>query len=298
MRRLALSLALCGALPLAAHAQQGADSPSHLDDRWEISASWFQPDLSLSGRADLSATNGEETLVGTGFGSDSSDFSGAQVEAVFRPTKRQRIVAGWYGVRDNHGVSMDESGTYIPDGMDPVQYDATGHLNVDTRFQLYRLSYGYDLVHTPRFVLTGMFGVYGARASVDARSAGQVQVNEQAVDWDISGRWSETKHAPGIGLAATYRPAERWEIRAQAQGFQTRWGDFGTDGHFLHATAQVGYKMTPTWTVFAGYDHFNLELKDDVSAAVDYDGTRYQVQGPVSARLKVHGPTLGVRASF
>lgn len=239
-------------------------------------------------------------MVGTGFGRESSDFSGAQVEAMFRPSKRQRIVAGWYGVRDDHGVSMQESGTYIPDGdgMDPVDYNASAHLGLDTRFQLYRLSYGYDMVHTPRLVLTGLVGVYGARASVRARSAGQVQIEGETLDWDVSERWSETRHAPGIGLEAIYRPAERWEIRAQAQGFQTRWGDFGTDGHFLHATAQVGYKLDPTWTVFAGYDHFNLELEDDVSAAVDYDGTRYQVQGPVSARLKVHGPTLGVRASF
>lgn len=101
-----------------------------------------------------------------------------------------------------------------------------------------------------------------------------------------------------MGLSATWRPADRWEVRVGAQGFRTSWGNFDRDGHFIHANAQVGYRFARNWTAFAGYDWFELELRDRVSGAGEVDGTTYTVEGPVSARLRVHGPTAGLRASF
>lgn len=298
MRYASLS-ALAAALALAVPFSASAQDPTALDDRWEVSASWFQPDVSLSGRADIRATNGDDSIVGAGFGRQSDDFSGARVQVSFRPTQRQRIIAGWYGVKNDRSESLARSGTFVPEvGVDPVDYNVEASARFDARFQLYQLSYGYDFIQTPATTVTGLVGVYGARASAELSSSGMAVVDGETFDLSSHSHWSETKYAPGLGLAVSYRPADRWEIRAAAQGFQTSWGDFGTDGHFLHATAQVGYELTPAWTIFAGYDHFNLELKDDVSGAVDYDGTRYQAQGPVSARLKVHGPTLGFRASF
>ena len=292
-----LACALALAMPFAAQ----ASDPTTLDDRWEVSASWFEPDVSLSGRANIQATDGNETAVGAGFGERSDDFRGGQVEVSFRPTQRQRIIAGWYGVKNDRTVGLDESGTFVPDAaldLEPVDYDVDGQARFDSRFQLYRLSYGYDFIQTPRTTVTGLVGVYGAKAHLGASTSGTAVIGDEVLEWSERANWSETKHAPGLGLAVSFRPADRWEVRAAAQGFQTSWGDFGTDGHFLHATAQVGYDLSPNWTVFAGYDHFDLKLEDDLSGSVEYDGTTYQAQGPVSARLKVHGPTLGVRARF
>lgn len=289
-----LSTALALSVPLAASAAE-----SSLDDRWEVSASWFEPKVSLGLGGSIQSNDGSETFTDAGFTERSDDFSGARVEASFRMTERQRLSAGWYGIENDRSVGLTESGTFVPEGeMDPVDYSVDGRVNFDSRFELYRLNYGYDFIQTPTTTLTGLIGVYGARAKLDASSSGTAVVDGEAYDLTERAGWSETKHAPGLGLALSYRPADRWEIRAAAQGFQTSWGDFGTDGHFLHATAQVGYELTPTWTAFAGYDRFELELEDSMSGTAEFDGTTYEAVGNARARLKVHGPTLGVRARF
>lgn len=296
-----LFASLLACLPLSAMAESSDPHalPHALDDRWEISGAWFHPDVSISGRANVQVAEGTDTEAAAGFARRSEDFNGGQLEATFRPSQRQRIVAGWYGVGNDRTVSIDESGTYVPeDGGEPLDYSIDGQGRFDTHFELYRLSYGYDVIQTPRTTVTALVGVYGAKIETDLNTSGIATLEDESVDLTGHVGWSETKHAPGLGLAVSYRPADRWEIRAGAQGFETSWGDFGTDGHFVHATAQVGYDLTPTWTVFAGYDHFDLKLEDSVSASFEQDGTEYSVDGPVSARLKVQGPTLGVRARF
>lgn len=141
-------------------------------------------------------------------------------------------------------------------------------------------------------------GVYGAKIKLRGDTQGQATVDGELITWEDSARWRESRHAPGLGLSMAYRPADRWELRAQAQGFKTSWGDFDTDGHFMNASAEVGYRFNRNWTVFGGYDWFKLKLEDDVAINATVDGTSYSVSGPGSAQLKVHGPTVGLRASF
>lgn len=268
------------------------------DDRWEISGAYFKPDISLSARADLRGSDGEQVGQFADRTSGDSGFRGGLFEATYRPTQRQRIVAGWYGVGRDRSQAYSGQGTYTPDGGDPINYQYEGRANLDTQFELYRLSYGYDFVQTPRFTATALAGVYGARLQAKANNSGTATVD--GIDYDLDGQagFDETRHAPGIGLSMAWRPADRWDVRVGAQGFRTSWGDFDTDGHFVHANAQVGYRFSKHWTAFAGYDWFELELEDDGAQSQTIDGTSYQVNGKVSGRLRVHGPAVGLRAHF
>ena len=220
------------------------------------------------------------------------------VETTFRLTQRQRVVGGWYGVRDTDTWNYEGAGTVNDENGDPVDYEHAGQARLKKDFELYRLSYGYDFIQTDRFTTTALVGVYGAKLHLKAGNEGLLDVDGTAYDLGAYGEYEKTAYAPGVGLAAKWQPADRWDVRVGVQGFRTSWGSFDRDGHFIHANAQVGYRFAENWTAFAGYDWFELELRDRVSGQQEFDGVTYQVEGPVSARLRVHGPTLGVRASF
>lgn len=280
--------------------QANAQEKETLDDRWEISGSYFRPDISLSGSANLTGTDGQDVVNVSEGGKIGSGVEGARFDISYRMTQRQTLLAGWYGVGRDRRWGVSEQGTFIPDDLDvdPVDYKIDGTAKLDSSFQLYRLSYGYDFIQSDNFTLTGLIGVYGARLDLKGSTQGEGQVDEEAFQWSESRRWDRTRHAPGVGLSASFRPAERWDIRAQAQGFKTSWGDFDMGGHFLHASAQVGYRFSHNWTAFAGYDWFKLKLEDDITGQASYDGQDYIVSGPAEATLKVHGPTIGLRAHF
>lgn len=292
-------LILVSALLSAVAFQANAQSAEGLNDRWEISGSYFRPDLSVEGRANLTATDGTESVSASERARVSDRVDGAKLEASYRLTPRQRLVAGWYGVGKDRAWGISEVGSLEnPDDGSVLDYDLAGRAKLDSHFELYNLSYGYDLLQSDKLTLTGLVGVYGAKLDVRGSTRGAGVVDGQDVEWDESARFRRTRHAPGVGLALGYRPADRWDLRAKVQGFKTNWGDFDTDGHFTHASAEVGYRFTPTWSGFVGYDWFELKLKDGVSAAGEVDGQAYAISGPVSATLKVHGPTVGVRARF
>lgn len=294
-KKLILASALLSAFAFQAHAQS-----TDLDDRWEISGSYFRPGISISGQADLTGTDGEEVANIAESGKAGGGMDGARFEASYRLSQRQKLVAGWYGVGRGRDWGFSEQGTFAPEDvdLDPVDYSIDGRAGLDSEFELYRLSYGYDFIQSDRFSMAGLVGVYRAKLDVKGRTQGTGEVDGEAFEWSDSARWQRTRHAPGIGLAASYRPADKWDIRAQAQGFKTSWGDFDTDGHFVHASAEVGYRLSPTWSAFAGYDWFKLKLEYQVSGAAAYEGGTYTVSGPAAATLKVHGPTIGVRAHF
>lgn len=293
---LALALLMGGA---------GAAQAQAINDRWEISGSYFRPDVSvtLSGRG--TATDGTTSESGAASGRYSDDFNGAHLEGIWRPTQRQRVVAGWYTVGKDRHYGLQESGSYtVPPGTGTdfdgttVDYAIDGRAKLSTDFDLYRLSYGYDLYQDSRTTVTGLIGAYGAKFRSNVRTSGTAIVNGEAYDLSEGAGVNETRYAPGLGLSAEFRPADKWEVRAGIQGFKTQWGDFDLDGHFFNAQAQVGYRFAQNWTGFVGYDWFDLKLKDDVSGSATVDGVDYTANGAITGRLKVHGPTVGIRARF
>ncbi len=297
--RSSLALALMAGAAGAAQAQA-------VNDRWEISGSYFRPDVSVtvSGEGTGTGTDGT-TEQGATSGRYSDDFNGAQLEGIWRPTQRQRVVAGWYRVGKGRSYGLQETGTYdVPpdagtefDGT-TVDYSVDGRAKLDTDFDLYRLSYGYDIYQDSRTSVTALAGVYGARFKSTVRTSGTAIVNGEAYDLGAREGVNETRYAPGLGVSAEFRPADKWEVRAGVQGFKTQWGDFDLKGHFFNAQAQVGYRFADNWTGFVGYDWFDLKLKDNVSGTASLDGVNYIGDGTVTGRLKVHGPTVGIRARF
>lgn len=295
-----LALSLLPALGLlAAGTAMAADPASMPNDRWEISAGYFRPDVSLSGGFDGTVTDGTTIEAGQGQGTLRDRFDGGQVEAIWRFSPRQRLVGGWYGVGQDRTYSLTEAGTFVPpDGGVPVDYAVDGEARWDTDFELYRLSYGFDLIQTRNAAVTALVGVYGAKIDTSLTSSGTALVEGEAYDLAGRTRLNETEYAPGLGLSAEWRPAERWDLRAGIQGFRTQWGGFDTRGHFHNAQIQAGYRFAPNWTGFVGYDWFDLKLEDDKAYQTVQDGVTYTAEGEVTGRLKIHGPVVGIRAHF
>ncbi len=291
-----LSLSIAAALALGATSAALAQAN---DDRWEISAGYFKPDVRMSGNVQGSVTDGVTTEPFNESGRVSDRFDGAQLEATWRFSPRQRLVGGWYTIGQDKSWSRQEAGTYVPeDGSAPVDYDVNGRVGWDTNFDLYRLSYGFDVFQGKKTTVTALVGAYGAKIDTSLTSSGTAVIDGET--YDLAGRvgLNETRYAPGLGLSAEWSPTERWDLRASAQGFRTQWGDFDTRGHFYNAQVQAGYRITPRWTGFVGYDWFDLKLQDQTSFETTQDGTLYTGQALATGRLKIHGPVVGIRASF
>lgn len=286
---------LAGSLALAFSATASAQEAN---DRWEISGSYFNPKTEFDVRANGTATDGTTTVSGAERGSISDRINGGNLDVRFRLSPRQRLELGGYRVSGDRGYDRDGAGTYV-DG-DGVSYDYAYDANArfDNEFDLYRLSYGFDVISRDTFTLTALASVYGAKLDSKVTTSGIATV--EGVDYDLSStsRLSEREHAPGFGLAAEWRPTDKWDVRARAEGFNTSWGSFDTRGHFVHANAQVGYNFTPNWAGFVGYDWFELELDDEFSGVGVYEGVEYATQINSRGRLRVHGPAVGVRYKF
>lgn len=273
-----------------------------VDDTWEISAGYFAPKVTTTIGADATVTDGVDSVSARESATLKDDFHGAKLEGIWRFSPRQRVTAGWYGVGNNKRFNVNEVGSVSDPDLGDADYSVEGTAKWKTDFDLYRLTYGYDFIQGQNYAITGQVGVYGARLNTRLRTEGVAQVTNEgvteAVSLDSYNKYRTTKYAPGIGVNAEWSPYERWDLRAGVQGFRTQWGDFDMKGHFYNAHAEAGYKFTPNWTGYVGYDWFDLKLRRDKSASEVVDGVAYSAAGTVSGRLKVHGPVVGVRASF
>lgn len=292
-----MKISLLAAL-VAAVGVSGTAQAQELNDRWEISGSYFKPKTEFDLRLRGTATDGVETVSGDERGGISDRLDGGNVEAIFRLTTRQRIFLGGYEVSGARNFGQSGAGTYVDGEGTSFDYTYDANARLDNQIQLYRLGYGYDFVRDEQFTVTGLVSVYGASLKSDLTTGGVATVNGEVADLDSRSRLRERKYAPGLGLAAEWRPDPKWDVRASVQGFRTQWGSFNTDGHFTHANAQVGYNFTPNWAGFVGYDWFELELEDGRTASGTVDGVDYTGNLTATARLRVHGPTAGVRYKF
>lgn len=294
--------ALAVSLVLASMSAFAADNP-----RFEVSVSGFAPTQDISLGADVSVSDGTTSEPFVGSSSVSSSAKGGQFEAIYRPTQRQRIDAQFYTIEDDRNYPFDVARTDVfvdPDTSESITTTATaeGSATLRTRFDLYRVGYGYDFVQSDRLTLTGLVGVYGARLELRGTTQGEATLTDgdtiQTQDLAASGRITRRAAAPGIGLSGEYQINDKWSVRGRAQGFRTQWGNFDNDGRFFNAQASLNYQATDHLTVFAGYDWFDLRLEDDVNQATTVDGVDYTVDGKINGRLRVHGPTLGARYAF
>lgn len=290
MKLSALSFALiCLAAFSAAHAQ---------DRGVELEVSYFQPDIELDASVNASISDGSTVSFGQTRGDVDAGTDGWQLSGTWRPTERQSLIASWYRTNADRRFSTVQSGSFN-DGADTYDYDLDGSMNIDGSFELYSLSYGFDVLRTDNASLTALAGVYGARLRTDWTSAGTLVVNEQEFDLADSAYTDDRRYAPGLGLASQWRINDKWDVRASAQGFRTQWGNFtSTDGHFLQAQAKVGYNATDAVNIFAGYDWFELDLREREPVASTVDGVAYTGSVEGRGRLRVHGPAIGVRVSF
>lgn len=301
LKKIAL-LGVTGSFGLACGMAQAQDN-TNLDDKWELSAGYFAPKVSTELGARGTLDDGTTVTPFNERGRlNNDDFKGGKLEAIWKFSERQRITAGAYSIGDRRVFNVNETGTATDPDLGAVDYTADGRAVFKTDFELYRLTYGYDFIHQPNFTLTGQIGVYGAHIDTRLRTDGLATATDGTTTWSEPltsyNRYNETKYAPGVGLSTQWKLGERWDVRASAQGFRTQWGDFDLDGHFYNAQAEVGYRFSPSWTAFAGYDWFELKLSDDKTTTATIDGVPYTATGRATGTIKVHGPVIGLRTTF
>lgn len=268
---------------------------------FEVSGSYFRPKADLNFRGTGTASDGtsvwqERDDIGFGTRTD-----GGYLEAQWLPADRHRVTGGWYKVGGDTGFGFSDAGSFEDEDGVTRTYDVDANARIDTDFEMYNLSYGYDFFRHNNVSVTGLIGVYGLELDSKARTGGTATIDGEVNDLDGYARYRERAHAPGVGIAAEWRgdgQYDKWDVRGKVQGFNASWGNFDLRGHFVHAQAQVGYKFTPTWSAFAAYDWFELNLRDDFAADATFEGIPYTANANVRGRLRVHGPAVGIRASF
>lgn len=287
----AISIAL--ALGLAAAGQANAQD----DDRFTLKLSGFQTDSRISLAADGRARVDDFPLSVAFGGRD--EIRGTRtrphIQAMWRFTERQRLMAAHYETAQGRRYPFDESITMgeFPD----ERLDVYGDAGFDIEFELFNLMYEYAIISTDQWTVGLAGGLHWARleawADVIATAEYDGEVRTETLDYE----WSRRRYAPSVGMRVEYRPTERWRLSVDGQGFSTGWGNFTSeDGNYVRMSLNAEYRITPNLGVHAGYDWFRLKIADDFRGSLVGGDITYR--GRARGELDVRGPTLGVTFAF
>ena len=288
-------------------------SPAADDGRFTIKLSAFNTDSRIQLRA-----GGNADYEGRPFSSPwrasgeiQADRSRPHVQAMFRMTDRQRLTFGHYQTSSRNSYDVDRawdpsryrgvSGTHdefrgaasIP----PASMNVDGSFTFD--FRLANLMYEYALFQNETWSFGGGIGITWADLEFNSRAQGTIQFDSDVETIDASYQWRRKKFAPALGLRGIYSPIESWHFTAEAQGFQTSWGNFGTlRGHFerFGINGEYRFRRSRNFGVHVGYDWFRLKLSDDVRGG--FDGNELTYTGRAVGGLRVHGPTVGLTVAL
>lgn len=297
------ALAVCVALAAAfatttALAQDAANAP-----RFDLRLSAFNPEATIGFSGDGTATNGTDTETFSARGDVDIDGQWRpRGELVWRISERNTLAASYYDFR------RDESWSFEGDWLDPgdiLDEDPVEVPRVDlegrVEFNLASVNWDYALIDNDAFEWGLGLGV--THAQLEARASGTSSGTEELdPEWE-SVRWRRDGTSPNLHTRVTWRPGERWRVEAQAQYFDTRWGDFVDErGHFERGGLLIEYAVTDNFGVHVGYDWFRLKLSDDYrgsfEAPDETDIGTVDVSGRVTGTFKVHGPMAGVSFRF
>jgi hypothetical protein len=140
--------------------------------------------------------------------------------------------------------------------------------------EIWRLSYSYAFVDTPRHRAVAQFGLHYARLGIDL-SGRRI---------DDSAHASTNAPLPVLGLDYAYRISPRWMVEMRAQIFRLQVED--VDGRIDNFSALVAFAPLRTVHLFAGYNYYLL----------DVDLTKRFWRG--EAKLDYQGPWAGFVVGF
>lgn len=287
------SLATAIALGMLATAGQATAQ----DDRFTLKISGFHTDSQLEMAADGRARTDDFPLSVAFGGRDQirGKRTRPHVQAMWRFTDRQRLLAAHYETAQGRRYAFDETITW--DDFPDEQLRIHGDAGFDIEFELFNLMYEYAIISTDQWTVGLAGGVHWARleawADVLATAEYDGESRSETVEYD----WVRRRWAPSVGLRVVYEPADRWILTMDAQGFSTGWGNFTSeDGHYIRMGFNAEYRVTRNLGVHAGYDWFRLKIADDFRGGLADGEITYR--GRARGELDVRGPTLGVTFAF
>lgn len=292
----ARTLATLAALPLAFAITTAASAGSD-DDRLTIKLSAFGADASIRGSVDGRARTDGLPVSAAFRGSEEIRGSDTRphIQLMWRIGDRHRLTAAHYEVGQGRDYSFSES--LDLSGID--RGEARGDLEggFDIEFELANIMYEYTVFQGEGWSVGAAAGVHWARLEATSNARLDVEWEDEARSFEEGYDWSRRRWAPGIGLTARWQPADRWRLSADAQRFETRWGNFTSeDGFYERVGLNAEYRLARNIGVHAGYDWFRLKISDDFRGGLLDGEVRYS--GTARAQLRVHGPTLGLTLAF
>ena len=244
-------------------------------------------------RGELVENGQGRPLVGRDVASDTR--ARAMVSGELRLGGRHRLQGALYRIDGGNDIAFEAS---APNGL-PVgngtRADVSGRYDVD--FRLARLMYEYALVETPSVLVGLSGGLHWARIAGEGRATAIVDWNGRSDTFTGDGEHALWRVAPSLGVRVAAAPHPRWRLGVEAQGFDTRWGNFTSErGHYERFGLSVEYRARPNLGIHMGYDWFRLKYTDDFSSTLPEQDV--SLSGRARGELRVDGPTLGLVMAF
>jgi len=267
------------------------------DDRFTLKLSGFHTDARLELAADGRARVEDFPLSVAFGGRDQLRGSRTRphVQAMWRITDRQRILAAHYETAQGRRYPFDE--TFTSGEFPGEQLHVFGDAGFDIEFELVNLMYEYAIISTDQWTVGLAGGLHWARLEAWADVLATAEHDGETRSETFEYEWSRRRYAPSVGVRVLYQPTDRWILSMDAQGLSTGWGNFTTeDGHYIRMGLNAEYRVTRHLGVHAGYDWFRLKLADDFRGSLADSNVTYR--GRARGELDVRGPTLGVTFAF
>lgn len=304
-----LTLTVLAAATGAAHGQ--ALSPAPDNERFTIKLSAFDTDsriqLGARGKADVDGL--PFSAAWDASGEIQGDRTRPHLQAMWRMTDRQRLTFGYYQTNQSRSYDFardwdlssyqdffEEYDEFIGEyAGTTASINADGGFDID--FRLANVMYEYALFQNETWSLAAGIGITWADLDFNARAQATGEFDGDVETVEASYQWRRTKWAPTLGVRGMYAPGPNWRFTAEAQGFQTNWGNFVTEsGHFERFGVNGEYRFTRNVGVHVGYDWFRLKLSDNIRGGFSNNDVSYT--GRATGDLRVHGPTVGLTVAF
>jgi hypothetical protein len=265
------SLALLGALTLAAQHARADDYVSPTDDKVRITLGAMHVSSSTTLRADSTAQTAGTVLNGEDqFGLDSSDWE-PKFQAMVRVATRHRISFDYFTLDRSGSVVVDKPITFRD-----VTFQPDDPLQTKLSLRTLGITYEYSFWHSEKLELAATLGVHAteiaARAEVQTQTRHIIQTDNQAGP------------VPTVGIDATWAISKRFYVDGRVQYLSVHVNNL--DGSLGFYTFDALYRYRPNVSIGLGYTDVTAHLESMKSSQAGlFD-------------FKSQGPEMFVRVAF
>jgi len=186
---------------------------------------------------------------------------------------RHQLQAAWFELNRSGSTSASREFT-VGDTTAMVGASVSSKLDME----LWRLTYGYSIVHEEKFDLALLIGTHIVTAKGTVTASGSIAVNGVPMAGGTSTESSSTYTfpLPHVGAELSYEVSPKWSAHFNMLLFALEYSNFR--GSLFQFDATVAYQATKHFGLGAGYTYFNLNLQSQ--AAQLAGGFDYEFYGP------------------